>query len=70
MPAPDSPLPLLTVPLPLDVLQVRVLPVFLSFSVVTPAFAVMAPPGLTVQIAATPALLAASAELADRARPL
>ena len=42
-------------------------PVFLSFSVVFPALAVMAPPGLTVQVAATPALVAASAELADRA---
>src|SRR5215467_6944899 len=55
MPVPDRPFPLLTVPLPLDVLQVRTLPVFVSFSVVTPALAVMAPPGLTVQVAATAA---------------
>ena len=67
MPVPDSPLPFLTVPLPLDDVQVRTLPVFVSFSVVVPALAVMAPPGLTVQVAATPALVAASAELADRA---
>src|SRR6516164_1373413 len=60
MPVPDRPLPFLAVPLPLDVLQVRTLPVLVSFSVVTPALAVMAPPGLTVQVAAT-------AELADRA---
>src|SRR5215472_7048740 len=67
MPVPDSPLPLLTVPLLVEVWQDRVLPVFVSFSVVTPALAVMAPPGLTVQVAATPVLVAASAELADRA---
>src|SRR5215471_19978672 len=51
MPVPDSPLPLLTVPLLVEVWQDRVLPVFVSFSVVTPALAVMAPPGLTVQVA-------------------
>src|SRR5712691_4673716 len=67
MPVPDSPLPLLTVPLPLEEAQDRVLPVLVSFSVVVPALAVIAPPGLTVQVAATPALVAASAELADRA---
>src|SRR6516164_5085056 len=67
MPVPDRPLPFLAVPLPLDVLQVRTLPVLVSFSVVTPALAVMAPPGLTVQVAATPVSVAAVAELADRA---
>jgi len=67
MPVPDRPLPLLSVPFPLEVLQVRTLPVLVSFSVVVPALAVMAPPGLTVQVAATPVLLAANAELADRA---
>src|SRR6516165_253251 len=68
MPVPDRPLPFLAVPLPLDVLQVRTLPVLVSFSVVTPALAVMAPPGLTVQVAATPVwVVAAIAELADRA---
>src|SRR6185437_6407414 len=64
---PDSPLPVLTVPLPLDDAQDRVLPVFVSFRVVVPALAVMAPPGLTVQVAATRALVAAPAALADRA---
>src|SRR5215472_12134161 len=76
MPVPDSPLPLLTVPLPLEVLQDRVLPVLVSFSVVTPALAVMAPPGLTVQVAATAAAeptprprTPASAALTTRALP-
>src|SRR6266699_735299 len=67
MPVPDRPLPLLSVPLPLEDAQDKVLPVLVSFSVVVPALAVMAPPGLTVQVAATPVLLAANAELADRA---
>src|SRR5580704_10719367 len=67
IPVPDRPLPFLTVPLPLDDVQVRTLPVLVSFSVVVPALAVMAPPGLTVQVAATPALVAAPAELTDRA---
>src|SRR5215831_20311567 len=76
MPVPDSPLPFLAVPLPLDVLQVKTLPVFVSFSVVTPALAVMAPPGLTVQVAATAAAepmprprTPASAALTTRALP-
>src|SRR5947208_14525146 len=55
IPAPDSPLPCLSVPFPLEDAQLRVLPVFLSVSVVFPALAVMAPPGLTVQVAATAA---------------
>src|SRR6266568_2307458 len=58
MPVPDSPLPDLTEPLPLEDAQVRVLPVLVSFSVVVPALAVMAPPGLTVQVAATPLIAA------------
>src|SRR6266571_5610836 len=58
MPVPDRPLPLLSVPFPLEVLQVRTLPVLVSFSVVVPALAVMAPPGLTVQVAATPVIAA------------
>src|SRR5580700_10601735 len=37
MPVPDSPLPLLTVPLPAEDVQVRTLPVFESLSVVVPA---------------------------------
>src|SRR6266704_2669473 len=57
-PVPDSPLPDLTEPLPLEDAQVRVLPVLVSFSVVVPALAVMAPPGLTVQVAATPLIAA------------
>src|SRR5579871_20225 len=67
MPVPDRPLPFLAVPLPLDDVQVRTLPVLVSFRVVVPALAVMAPPGLTVQVAATPAFVAAPAALADRA---
>src|SRR5262249_52690982 len=37
----------------LDVLQVKTLPVFVSFSVVTPALAVIAPPGWIVKVIAT-----------------
>src|SRR6516165_9579607 len=67
IPVPDRPLPFLAVPLPLDDVQVSLVPVLLSVSVVVPAFAVMAPPGLTVQVAAIPALVVAPAELTDRA---
>ncbi len=46
MPVPDSPLPFLTVPLPLEVLQVSVLPVLVSFSVVDPGLGRDGPAGL------------------------
>src|SRR5689334_712989 len=68
MPAPDSPLPFLAEPLPLEDVQVSFDPVFLSVSVVFPALAVMAPPGLTVQVVAALALVPAIALPAPRPR--
>src|SRR5690349_11268540 len=67
MPVPERPLPFLTEPLPLEDVHCRFWFVLTSCSLVVPALAVIAPPGLTVQVAATPVSVAAIAELADRA---
>jgi hypothetical protein len=50
MPVPGSPLPGLSVPDMVEDVQVSVLSLLVSVRVVCPAFAVMAPPGRTVQV--------------------
>src|SRR5262252_6287400 len=55
MPVPGSPLPLLSVPDMREDTQVWMVLVVVSFSVVVPAAAVMAPPGRTVQAVAVAA---------------
>lgn len=51
-PVPDRPLPFLSVPFATDDVQLTDRPAVESFTVVVPAVAVTAPPGLTVQVAA------------------
>src|ERR1700722_2261319 len=74
MPVPDSPLPDFAVPVALEDLHVRVLPVEVSFRVVVLADPVMAPTGLTVQVAARACdapspMVAAAAAVARRTLP-
>src|SRR6516165_6538029 len=64
MPVPVSPPPCLSVPDIFEDAQFRTLPVVVSVSVVLPAFALMVPPGLTVQVFAA----AATSDPAPRAR--
>src|SRR5215472_13914596 len=59
-PFPARPLPLLSVPLMVEDVHVTVRPAVTSFTVVVPAFAVTAPPGLTVQVVAASAGAAAN----------
>src|SRR6516165_8525057 len=55
MPVPVSPPPGSSVPDIFEDVQFRTLPVVVSVSVVLPAFALMVPPGLTVQVFAAAA---------------
>src|SRR5256885_1008351 len=50
MPVPDSPVPLATVALAVDEAQVIEVPVAVSLTVVVPAEAVVAPPGVAGQV--------------------
>src|SRR5215472_16110649 len=74
MPLPARPLPLLSVPLRAEDVQVTERPAVTSFTVVAPAVPVTAPPGLTVQVVAASAGAAAKpitdAAAAPRTRDL
>ena len=50
---PLTPLPFFSVPVDVDDVQVSTLPVLVSVSVVVPALAVIAPPGVMVKVIAT-----------------
>jgi hypothetical protein len=67
--APAIPWPLLSVAVEVEDGQVSTLPVLVSVRVVVPAFAVIAPPGLTEKVAATARAMPALAPTARAVAP-